>query len=332
MPADARAKDRFPDVTERILYLRSIPVAAVLPPPVLKVIAGQMKEDSFPAGASLMREGQPIEALHFLTSGRLALIRKGIAFGHLAPPQTLGFLGILARGDGTYDATAEEEITTFRLDAEVLTELLEDHFELLRATVRYLAERLSAEIQDLPQEQLGSRLEAEEIPPPPPNAMDLVDRMVYLRRLRAFRSTNLNSVAMMARMMIEERHPAGTRIWTAADPADANMFIVHGRVRCRAADGRTWTVGPLNALGGLESAAVRPRWYELVAETDFVGLRMPISGFEDVLEDDFALAQDFMSVFAMQLVDILEKNAAAGRSTVGALRDVSRLGAVPVGA
>lgn len=331
MPEPVR-KDRFSDVTERILYLRSIPVAALLSPPVLKVIAGQMREATFAPGAALMREGQPIDALYFLTSGRLELLRKGKPFGTLAPPQTLGFLGILARGDGTYDATAQEETSTFVLDAEVLTELLEDHFELLRATVRYLCERLLAELQELPEEALGSRLEAEPIPPAPARPMDLVERMVYLRRLRAFKNTNLNSVAVLARHLVEERHAPGDRLWSPGESADANFFIAHGRVRCATPDGRTWGAGPLNALGGIEAEAARPRWYEMTADTELVVFRLPIAGWEDVLEDDFALAQDFMSVLATQLVDVLERKAAQGRSTVGALRDVSRLGAVPVGA
>ncbi len=329
---DPTRKDRFTDVTERILYLRSIPVAALLPPPVLKVIAAQMREATFPAGAALMREGQPIEALHFLTSGRLELLRKGKPFGTLAPPQTLGFLGILARGDGTYDAITLEETSSFVLDAEVLTELLEDHFELLRATVRYLCERLLAELQELPQEALGSRLEAEPIPPAPAHTMDLVERMVYLRRLNAFKRTNLSSVAVLSRHLVEERYPAGARLWAAGEPADANYFIAHGRARCTAPDGRVWGAGPLNALGGIEAAAARPRWYEMRADTELVVFRLPIAGWEDVLEDDFAMAQDFMSVLAAQLVDVLERKAAAGHSTVGVARDVSRLGAVPVGA
>jgi hypothetical protein len=70
----------------------------------------------------------------------------------------------------------------------------------------------------------------------------------------------------------------------------------------------------------------------MTADTDLVVFRLPIAGWEDVLEDDFALAQDFMSVLAMQLVEVLERKAAEGRSTVGVARDVSRLGAVPVGA
>ena len=47
--------DRYVDLTERILHLRSIPVGAMLPAAVLKTIAGCLRERTFDAGTVLMR-------------------------------------------------------------------------------------------------------------------------------------------------------------------------------------------------------------------------------------------------------------------------------------
>jgi CRP-like cAMP-binding protein len=326
------ARARFVDLTERIIYLRAIPVGAMLPPPVLKIIASSLRETSFAAGESLMREGAPISALRLLTEGRLALVRKGKPFGTLAPPQSLGFLGILARGDGTYDATAEVATRCLELDSETLLELLEDHIELLQATLRYLCERLLHELKELPGEILGGLLEGTPRDLPERD-LDPVERMVYLRSLGVFDKTNLNSLAALAQTLVQCRFEPGAVVWRTGEPATCTGLVLRGRARCVTDDGqRRWVAGANSALGGIEAIAGMPRWYELSAETPLVMFKLPTEPFMDILEDDFPLAVSFVALFANLLVDHLERKAAAGQSTVGVLRNVTKLGDVPVGA
>jgi len=331
MPREATSDPRFADLTERIIYLRSIPVAAVLSPAVTKIIASHLRDAVFEAGSYVMREGQPIDALQFITSGRLSLVRNGVAIGSLAPPQTLGFLGILSNGEGTYDALADERTTMLTLDAEAMMELHEDHFELLRSTVHYLCERLTAEIMEMPPEELSGRLQGEGLYVPP-HELDLVERMVMLRKFRAFRNANMSSIAGLARAVTEVRVEAGARIWEDGSAAESTFFLVRGRAKCVASDGRAWTASPTAALGGIEAVAGRPRWYALEADTPMIGLVIPVSAFEDALEDDFDLGREFMANIASQLVAIMERKAAQGQGTLAVPRAVSKLGKVLVGA
>jgi CRP-like cAMP-binding protein len=328
--SDDRA--RFVDPTERIIYLRSIPVAAVMPTPVLRIIAAELKERTFSAGEKLMQEGEPIHGLHLLIDGKLSLERKGAPFGTLAPPQSLGFLGILARSEGTYDARAETPVRTLEFDADTLLEVLEDHHEFLEASVRYLAERLLYEIQELPQEAMERRLEGAP-PSVPERELDLVERILMLRRLRAFGSTNLNALAVMARHLVEQRLEPNTPIWRKGDASSDAFIVLSGTLVCEERDSqRKWRAGPTSVLGGLEAFAEKPRWYDLSAESNVVGFHLPEGSFQDLLEDDFGLASDFIATLAADLLGILEKKAASGQSTVNALRNVTKLGAVPVGA
>lgn len=326
------ARPRFVDLTERIIYLRAIPVGAMLPPPVLKIIASYLRETSFDAGDSLMREGEPISALRLLTEGGLSLIRNGKPFGKLAPPQSLGLLGILARADGTYDAMAEVATRCLELDSETLLELLEDHFELLQATLQYLCERLMYEIMELPGETLGDLLEgkATELPE---RDLDLVERMVYLRSLRVFDKANLNALAALAERVVQCRFESGAVIWRSGEPSTCTYFVLRGGARCATDDGqKRWVAGASSVIGGIEAMAGMPRWYQLTAETPLTMFKLPIDCFMDILEDDFALAMAFVALFAAQLVELLEHKAATGQSTVGVPRNVTKLGDVPVGA
>ena len=59
----------------------------------------------------------------------VGLVISGEYFGWSygwAQAGTLGFLGILAREDGPYDATAKEEVRAFELETDTLLELFED--------------------------------------------------------------------------------------------------------------------------------------------------------------------------------------------------------------
>jgi len=319
------------DLTERMIYLRSIPVAAELPAPVLKVIASYLVERSFPKGGHLMRQDEPFGALQFLIDGKVSLVRNDVAIGQLAPPQSLGFLAILASSDGTYDAKAETDVKSLELDGDALIELMEDHGELLLATLRYLCDRLLYEIKELPNEALTQRFAGDDYPVPN-RPLDLVERVVYLRSLRAFARANLNQLAQMAREIEERRAPAGELLWSAGDPSSHSCILLAGSVECRTPDGRSWVAGPRSVVGGLEAIAGHPRWFSLHAKTPIVAFFDPIDAFVGLLEDDFAMARDFISMLAGELVAMLERKAAQGKSTVGVMRDVSNLGRVPVGA
>ena len=70
------------------------------------------------------------------------LFKDGVRIGEMAPPQSVGFLNIIARSDAPYDAIAETKLETLELTAERLMGLLEDQEQLLSATIHYAAERL----------------------------------------------------------------------------------------------------------------------------------------------------------------------------------------------
>lgn len=320
----------LPDLTERMLHLRQIPVAAVLPARVVRSIASHTHLARFEAGERLMRDGEPVDALHMLTEGSLTLTRGGKAIGELAAPQTLGFLGILARMDGTYDAVAETPVRSIELETDTLLELLEEHPELLRSTLQYLGERMYYDLKELPAEALG--LPFDEAPQIPDRPLDIVERVMVLRRGSAFRTANVNALTVMAHQLEERRLPAGTPLWKHGDPADHMFLLVSGAVTCTAEDGRTFRYGPGTAVGGVEALAEKTRWYAPVTDEPTVGLRGRTDHLLDLFENYFSVAMDFVSMLARAQIGILARRAALGQKPLAEARDVSKLGAVRVGA
>lgn len=321
-------KDAPSELARRMLHLRGVPVAAVLSTPVLRSVAAHLVERRFRVGEPLMVHGEPIDALYFLTRGVATLRRGDVSLGELAAPQTLGFLGILARTEGTYDAVAATETVAWELQTDTLLELLEDHFELLEATVRYLAERVHFDVQELPAEALG--MPPVELGPVPPR-LELVDRILLLRKFATFAQVDVQALAAMAREIEEARLPAGSVLWRVGERADRALFLVGGGVRCETADGRVFRYGPGTGVGGIEALADRPRWTTVTAESDIVGFYGRTDRLLDLFEHHFRMGMDFVMNLARAELGLLERRAKLGHAPLAALRDVSRLGAVRVG-
>ena len=318
------------DLTERMLHIRQIPVGAMLPAPVLRVIAAHLRERTFPRGSFLMKSGEPIDGLHMLIDGGVTLTRAGTALGELDAPQTLGFLGILARQDGPYDATAKSDVRAFELETDTLLELFEDHFELLSATLRYLAERLYFDFQELPAEALG--MAPTDLGPVPDRPLDLVERVMFLRSVSGFQAASVNALALMARQMEQVRVAAGGSVWNVGDVSEGALFVVRGTIRCTAPDGRVFRYGSGTGVGGIESLADKPRWYAAEAETDIVALRGNTPQLLDILENQFRMAMDFTAMLARAEIGLLARRATLGQSPLTAVRDLTKLSGVRVGA
>ncbi|HVY45579.1 MAG TPA: cyclic nucleotide-binding domain-containing protein, partial [Minicystis sp.] len=337
-PRRERERERE-DLTRRALYLRSIPVAAELEPRVVHVIAAAFRERDFEAGERMMTEGEPIGAMHLLLDGAVALRRGGAPFGRLAPPQSLGFVGLLAGGDAPYDAFAEADTSTLELDGDALFELLEDHPSFLGATLRYASQRVYHEMRELPSAALA-------IPFDRPvdvrdRPMSFVERVLFLRTFSIFTRANLNALAALSAPLEEIRRAPGDVLFGEGDEDVSTAYwIASGTVRCDAppppsspgSPARSWRYGPGTVLGGIEGVAGAPRWYGATVEAPLVALRGPSHQFVEMLEDDFTTARTFLAMLMTLLTRLLQKRAEAGVSALAERRDVSSLGRVPVGA
>jgi CRP-like cAMP-binding protein len=318
-------------LTERLLHLRAVPVAAMVKPEVLHMIARYLEPRTFARGERLMEHGAPLASMHLLLEGKLTLLRDGKQVGEIAAPQTIGFLGILARANAPYDAIAHEDTRSLELSADALYELLEDHFSLFDASLRYLSERLVQELIELPEQALNIAPEPGE--PIAGRAMDYVERIVFIRSIRAFTSFNINALAVMTERMVEERHDAGVHLWSEGEPSNIIYTLVAGTLRGQTKSGKTFEYGRGAVVGGMECIARVPRWYALESATPVVLLRGRQEVFLDLLEENFPMAMDFVSFmagFLQTLVDQRLKSGGAG--TFQIQRDVSKLGKVKVGA
>ena len=305
------------ELTERILRLRSVPPLSGLPGSELAQLAASLRPVAFRHGEVLLREDEPPRSFYLVGSGTVTLRRKGKRIGTIRGPGGVGFMSFLARNAGGTSAVAENFVEALEVQADAMGEVFEDHFPVLLNAIRGVAQRL---------------IEENKVTPPPPYAppavsfdgaigdepLGIVERIFLLRRMRAFTEANVNSLATLARKMVELRLPAGEVLWRPGERADHSYFIVKGMLHLSWNDEKfVQQIGPGYVVGGAESITSLPRWNQLVTAEPALVLRGAREGLIDIFEDDHELGLKFLSMLATLLVTMWDRKAEKGVASVG---------------
>lgn len=300
------------ELTERLLYLRTVPAVKGLPPDELGVLAEAAEECFFRGGEAIMRESDPVDATHIVVDGRVRVARGGHELGIVRGPRSVGHIGMLAQGEGGFDITAVEPTRTLRIGREKFFELYEEHFSLYLSTLEVVSKLIDHELRIMPNEGALKPLGDVHVEVPS-GALDLVQRMFFLRRMGPLASAGVNAVAELAQHLTEKRLAAGTKIWSIGDPSDENLLVVSGCVSCTDERGTLrLRFTPGSAIGGVEARARVGRRHDAWAETDVVLLVLGSTTMLDMMEDNPPLALSFMSRIARALLEAWDRRAATG--------------------
>jgi CRP/FNR family transcriptional regulator, cyclic AMP receptor protein len=95
--------------------LRAVPLFASMAQPDLRRIATFATEDSVPAGATIMREGDYSNEMVAIESGTADVIRAGDTVASLGPGDVFGEMGVLERELRTATVVASSPMRLIRL-------------------------------------------------------------------------------------------------------------------------------------------------------------------------------------------------------------------------
>jgi CRP-like cAMP-binding protein len=297
---------------ERLLHLRKLPVLGSLSPGDLGLIAEQAGTRFFRRGHELLREGEPIGAVHIIVEGRVRMRRGSHDLGHATPGAGVGGLGFLARDETGISALAETDLITLEIDGDTLDEILEDRFSILQHLLRETSRRLIDLWHQAPREALAAQVRMSA--PGFEGELDLVERMLFLRESLPFVRASASALADLARNLVELQFAPGTVLWRRGEPARQVQLLVKGRVSCSAPiPGFVLEPVPGFPIGGLDAVAGVPRWYEAVCDGPVVTLSGDIEMLFDLFEDNAGVALAYLAQIARGHLGALEKIAASGR-------------------
>ncbi|MGM0577921.1 MAG: Crp/Fnr family transcriptional regulator [Myxococcota bacterium] len=295
---------------ERSLLLGSLPTISALPPEAVDVFARHARTRTYPRGAVVQEPGRPPDALRIVAEGQVEVSERGRPVVTVRPGHGVGVLALLAGTSEGRRAVATTRVLALEIPAEVFFELLEEHFPLLQGFLRTGAGAALDELSKLYTERIiPGRMTVPDLPCPACD-LDLVERLLFLRRMPVFRGASVDSLAGWARRLTEIRVPAGETLWRRGDRADRVLFVVCGEIRAvTPEEDRAMRYRAYSAAGVLTALAERPRWGTATTLSPLVALESDAAGMMDVFEDDTELGMALVRALHREILDLQRQSA-----------------------
>ncbi len=276
---------------DRVLLLGALNLGGTLDQKTLMQVAEHARPRRFAAGAFLLKDCQPIEEIHLITRGHVTVTQRGRPIRVVDGMGAVGLNAVLADITSGVQAIADRDTRTLSLPAQILMDLYESNFSLVRNSLRRLTGQILEVRADLPNDE-GENATVGQWRSKP---RTFVEQIIEMRKSPLFATTNLDAVMALTRHAREVRGSAGDILWKAGDSADYWMRVDYGRMRCTSEDGKSATVGSDYTLGVMDAMAVQPRAFKVEALTDYIAVRIERDVLLAVLEGHFDLSRKFLA-------------------------------------
>ncbi|NUO49366.1 MAG: cyclic nucleotide-binding domain-containing protein [Polyangiaceae bacterium] len=287
-------------VRDNLLLLRSLPAFMSIEDAALNLLAEHARVRRVREGERILDPASPIDRVYVVIEGEVRWTRGARTPKVAGRHDVVGWIALMAREEGI-EAIAKTEAVVLELPAETLERALEDHFPIVRNTMRLGAASLVRARGNLPIDKAAA-------PPAQPGLRretprSLVERVMGMRTAPIFKRASVEAVIALARNWTAVRAEPGDILWRVGDDSSHWLIIDYGVVTTTSRDGDSVDVGSGFVLGILDSIARLPRSYEARAATEIVASRIELEGFLGVLETHFDLARDFIAYLAREALD-----------------------------
>jgi CRP-like cAMP-binding protein len=290
---------------EREIFLRSMALGR---PPSRdnRQLGEAMREMFFPAGTVIYRAGDPSDNIYFVVRGTISLVKEGTVSRNLDARSVVGILDAIRERPRDRTATAVTDVEALVLRDEDRLEMLEDSFEYTREIILFSA----AGLHDLTLElsDLGFAEPTQSAPPPEPDPLPTIERVLTLRDVEAFARASIQALVSLAQVATQIRLRAGETLFRTGEVTGVFFVVARGCVELeRSTPPGSARFGPAAIVGGVPALGDSERLYSARALQDSVLLRFREADFFDVMEDHFELARSVLAFTADQRVAIVDE-------------------------
>ena len=127
---------------EKVLILKSVHIFAETPEEALAEVVSTLKEVTVKAGEAVVKKGEVGRSMYIIISGRVRVHDGERTLAELGERDIFGELTVLDAEPRSATVTALQDTRLFRLDQDVLYELMADHVEVARGIIQVLTRRL----------------------------------------------------------------------------------------------------------------------------------------------------------------------------------------------
>ena len=123
---------------EKVLFLKSIDLFAQASIEDIGRVAALTADVRFPAGATIFREQDFVDAIYFIVNGRVAVERDGKRLREVGAKEAFAIVAVLDQEPALHTVTAIEPVRALKLNAEDFHDMLSVDYDLVRALFRAL--------------------------------------------------------------------------------------------------------------------------------------------------------------------------------------------------
>jgi AAA family ATP:ADP antiporter len=134
----------MPSTIEKVLILKSVDIFAEVPEEILARVAANLKEVNVAQGETIFAKGDIGRNMYIIVKGRVRVHDEAQTFGYLSERDIFGEYSALDTEPRSASVTAVEDTSFFRLDQDVLYELMGDNVEVAWGIIQVLTRRLRA--------------------------------------------------------------------------------------------------------------------------------------------------------------------------------------------
>jgi CRP-like cAMP-binding protein len=307
------ARSASPNLIAREVFLGSLVGGERHLGATVRAMARRMEDVRLDPGEALYHRGDPSRHFFFVLSGEMRLKGAGADVAAFGPRKLVGTVDAMLRRPHACDAVAELPSRLLRLRVEDWEELLDDDFELARRTLSRIASEVRA-LRSRPRPLGGFD--------PSPSVeslssirnLQVVDRILVLRAVPAFRRASTQALAVLARLGSTTFAGPGQTLFEPGETKDQLAVVGVGEVTASwLGSPLTATFGPGSLVGGgavfsgEALGAVR-------AETLARVLVLSLEDYFDVMEEHFDLVESTVVALAEEREMLLGRgNQATGR-------------------
>ena len=279
-------------VLDHVLRLRAFELFRGLPLESLHSLALAARVVRLAPGQPLARSGEPWRALHLVLQGVLEAPGEGRPPISRERVELLGALAVLSGEPLPCPILARGTVDLLHIPADVLFEVLEEDFGATFEVLRNVARLM-----------VNAPVSAGGLPggpaPREPESLDLVEKMMLLRRAFRLESASLTSFADLARGATQSVADGKQPLWQRGDPTGDCVLVVAGSVELTSTpSGEALRVGTHGVLGALDLIAGIPRRYDALPTKGTVLMFLPAALMLGMLEDHFDAALDVIAVLS----------------------------------